>query len=145
DFAEKKAAEVRAAYFAQKTRRGGEVELQDSTTGQNTEDRAAYNLIMKDKERLLSFREPVAFIFSHSALREGWDNPNVCQICTLNQTVSEMKKRQEVGRGMRLVVNQQGQRNLDDRVNILTVVANESYEEFVSTLQAEMVEAFGEA
>ena len=100
---------------------------------------------MKDKERLLSLDEPVAFIFSHSALREGWDNPNVCQICTLNQTVSEMKKRQEVGRGMRLVVNQQGQRNPEEKVNILTVVANESYEEFVSTLQAEMVEAFGEA
>ena len=87
----------------------------DSTTGQSAEDRAAYNLIMKDKERLLSFEEPVAFIFSHSALREGWDNPNVCQICTLNQTVSEVKKRQEVGRGMRLVVNQQGLRVLDDK------------------------------
>jgi type III restriction enzyme len=143
EFAEKKAAEVRAAYFAQKTRRGGEVELQDSTTGQNAEDRAAYNLIMKDKERLLSFREPIAFVFSHSALREGWDNPNVCQICTLNQTISEVKKRQEVGRGMRLVVNQQGLRVADDKQNVLTVVANESYEQFVSTLQAEMEEAFG--
>ena len=100
---------------------------------------------MKDKERLLSLDEPVAFIFSHSALREGWDNPNVCEICTLNQTVSEVKKRQEVGRGMRLVVNQQGQRSSEENVNILTVVANESYEQFVSTLQAEMVEAFGEA
>ena len=89
--------------------------------------------------------KPVAFIFSNSALREGWDNPNVCQICTLNQTVSEVKKRQEVGRGMRLVVNQDGQRISDDKVNILTVVANESYEQFVSTLQAEMIEAFGEA
>src|SRR5439155_9965275 len=122
-------------YFAQKTRRGGEVELLDSTSGQSTEDRAAYNLIMKDKEQLLSFKEPVAFIFSHSALREGWDNPNVCQICTLNQTVSEMKKRQEVGRGMRLVVNQEGQRVADEKANVLTVVANESYELFVSTLQ----------
>ena len=108
DFAELKAGEVRASYFAQKTRRGGAVEMLDSTTGQSAEDRAAYNLIMKDKERLLSFEEPVSFIFSHSALREGWDNPNVSQICTLNQTVSEVKKRQEVGRGMRLIVNQQG-------------------------------------
>jgi type III restriction enzyme len=145
DFADRKPSDVRGSYFAKKKRRGGVEDSIDSTSGQSAEDRAAYNLIMKDKERLLSLDEPVAFIFSHSALREGWDNPNVCQICTLNQTVSEMKKRQEVGRGMRLVVNQQGQRNSDDRVNILTVVANESYEHFVSTLQAEMVEAFGEA
>ena len=124
-------------------RRGGITETIDSTSGQSAEDRAAYNLIMKDKERLLSLDEPVAFIFSHSALREGWDNPNVCQICTLNQTVSEVKKRQEVGRGMRLVVNQQGQRVTEDKTNVLTVVANESYELFVSALQAEMEEAFG--
>ncbi|HSZ59766.1 MAG TPA: DEAD/DEAH box helicase family protein [Tepidisphaeraceae bacterium] len=143
DFADKKASEVRAHYFAQKNRRGGMTELLDSTTGQSAEDRAAYNLIMKDKERLLSFDEPVAFIFSHSALREGWDNPNVCQICTLNQSVSEVKKRQEVGRGMRLVVNQQGQRVAEDKMNVLTVVANESYELFVATLQTEMEEAFG--
>ncbi|MGH7170605.1 MAG: DEAD/DEAH box helicase family protein, partial [Gemmataceae bacterium] len=143
DFAGKRGADVRAAYFAQKTRRGGAVELLDSTTGANAEDRAAYNLIMKDKERLLSFREPVAFVFSHSALREGWDNPNVSQICTLNQSVSEVKKRQEVGRGMRLLVNQAGQRVFDDKLNVLTVIANESYEQFVATLQAEMVEEFG--
>ncbi len=143
EFADKKAADVRASYFAKKNRRGGITETIDSTSGQSAEDRAAYNLIMKDKERLLSLDEPVAFIFSHSALREGWDNPNVCQICTLNQTVSEVKKRQEVGRGMRLVVNQQGQRVTEDKTNVLTVVANESYELFVSTLQAEMEEAFG--
>jgi type III restriction enzyme len=143
DFADKEASKVRAAYFAEKNRRGGTVELLNSTTGQSAEDRAAYNLIMKDKERLLSFKEPVSFIFSHSALREGWDNPNVCQICTLNQTVSEVKKRQEVGRGMRLVVNQQGLRVADEKPNVLTVVANESYDQFVSTLQAEMEEAFG--
>ena len=119
---------MRASYFAKKKRRGGIEETIDSTSGQSAEDRAAYNLIMKDKERLLSLDEPVAFIFSHSALREGWDNPNVCQICTLNQTVSEVKKRQEVGRGMRLVVNQEGQRVTEDKTNILTVVANESYE-----------------
>jgi len=143
EFAGKNAADVRASYFAKKSRRGGITETIDSTSGQSAEDRAAYNLIMKDKERLLSLDEPVAFIFSHSALREGWDNPNVCQICTLNQTVSEVKKRQEVGRGMRLVVNQQGQRVAEEKTNVLTVVANESYELFVSTLQAEMEEAFG--
>ena len=124
------AAKVRAAYFASKSRRGGASELVDSTTGNSAEDRAAYKLIMQDKERLLSFDEPIAFIFSHRALREGWDNPNVCQICTLNQTVSEVKKRQEVGRGMRLVVDQSGRRLADARANVLTVVANESYEAF---------------
>ena len=143
DFAELKAEQVRAAYFAQKNRRGGAVEILDSTTGQSAEDRATYNLIMKDKEQLLSFQEPVAFIFSHSALREGWDNPNVCQICTLNQTISEVKKRQEVGRGMRLIVNQQGSRVLDPKLNVLTVIANESYEQFVDGLQKEMEEEFG--
>ena len=143
EFADLKPSNVRASYFAEKKRRGGMVETVNSTSGQSAEDRAAYNLIMKDKERLLSFDEPVAFIFSHSALREGWDNPNVSQICTLNQTVSEMKKRQEVGRGMRLVVNQQGERLSDEKLNILTIIANESYERFVETLQAEMVEEFG--
>jgi type III restriction enzyme len=143
EFADLKSGEVRAAYFAQKNRRGGAVEIVDSTTGQSAEDRTAYNLIMKDKERLLSFQEPVSFIFSHSALREGWDNPNVCQICTLNQTVSEVKKRQEVGRGMRLIVNQDGIRVLDPKLNVLTVIANESYEQFVEGLQSEMEEEFG--
>jgi type III restriction enzyme len=145
DFSAKSARDVRGSYFAKKKRRGGVEDTIDSSNGQSAEDRAAYNLIMKDKERLLSLDEPVAFIFSHSALREGWDNPNICQICTLNQTVSEVKKRQEVGRGMRLVVNQNGQRSSEDKFNILTVIANESYEEFVTALQAEMVEAFGEA
>lgn len=145
DFAPKKAVEVRGSYFAKRKGRGGEEDVIDSISGQAAEDRAAYNLIMNDKERLLSFDEPVGFIFSHSALREGWDNPNVCQICTLNQTVSEVKKRQEVGRGMRLVINQQGERSFDDKANILTVIANESYENFVATLQAEMIEEFGEA
>ena len=143
EFADKHAGDVRAHYFAQKSRRGGMKETIDSTTGQSAEDRAAYNLIMKDKEKLLSFDESTAFIFSHSALKEGWDNPNVAQICTLNQTKSELKKRQEVGRGMRLVVNQKGERVFEDRANVLTVVANESYEKFVASLQAEMVEAFG--
>ncbi len=143
EFAKRQAADVRSAYFAQKARRGGTLDLPDSSSGQSAEDRAAYNLILKDKERLLSLDEPVSFLFSHSALREGWDNPNVCQICTLNQTVSEVKKRQEVGRGMRLLVNQRGQRIFDEKLNVLTVIANESYEQFVATLQAEMIEAFG--
>jgi len=100
----------------------------------------AYELIMKDKERLLSFDEPTEFIFSHSALREGWDNPNVFNICTLNQTQSLMKKRQEIGRGMRLCVNQEGKRIFDKRVNLLSVVANVSYADYVNELQNEFQE-----
>jgi len=138
DWRDRNAADVQAAYFAQRRTRSGEVILEDSKTGEAERDREAYNLIMKDKERLLSFDEPVAFIFSHSALREGWDNPNVFQICTLNQTASEMKKRQEVGRGVRLAVDQVGERVRDERVNVLTVVANESYERFVAQLQSEV-------
>ena len=135
---DRNAEEVQAAYFAQRRTRSGEVILEDSATGEAEKDRAVYDLIMKDKERLLSLDEPVAFIFSHSALREGWDNPNVFQICTLNQTVSEIKKRQEVGRGVRLAVNQDGDREKDERLNVLTVVANESYERFVAGLQSEI-------
>jgi len=134
---------VRAAYFAEKRRKGGEVEALDSFSGKTKEDEAAFDLIMKDKERLLSLDEPVAFIFSHSALREGWDNPNIFQICTLNQTASEMKKRQEVGRGVRLAVDQTGNRVWDEHVNVLTVVANESYERFVGQLQTEIEEEYG--
>lgn len=103
-------------------------------------DKKAFDLIMKRKERLLSFDEPTQFIFSHSALKEGWDNPNVFNICTLNETVSEMKKRQEIGRGVRLPVNQDGDRITDLDFNILTVVANESYRQFVETLQSEYTE-----
>lgn len=112
------------------------------TKGESAADETAYNLIMKDKERLLSPEEPLRFIFSHSALREGWDNPNVFQICTLNTTKSEMKKRQEIGRGLRLPVNSKGVRVFDDNVNKLTVIANESYEEFARTLQSEIEEDF---
>lgn len=137
-----KPGEVRIAYFAEKKRKDGSVTLLDST-GQKDEDAAAFNLIMRDKARLLSFDEPAAFIFSHSALREGWDSPNVFQICTLNQTSSEVKKRQEVGRGVRLAVNQNGDRIFGE-VNVLTVVANESYESYVDSLQREVVEEFGE-
>ncbi|HOQ97872.1 MAG TPA: DEAD/DEAH box helicase family protein [Anaerolineae bacterium] len=138
DWRARSAAEVQAAYFAQRRTRSGEVILEDSTSGEAEKDREVYDLIMKDKERLLSFDEPVAFIFSHSALREGWDNPNVFQICTLSQTASEVRKRQEVGRGVRLAVNQAGVRVRDERVNVLTVVANESYDHFVRQLQSEI-------
>lgn len=114
--------------------------------GQDTsDDISAYELILKSKERLLSFDEPLRFIFSHSALREGWDNPNVFQICTLKHSDSTTSKRQEVGRGMRLCVDQNGDR-MDGSVlgergvhatNVLTVIASESYQEFASGLQSE--------
>jgi len=135
-------AEVRAAYFAEKRRKGGAREAVD-TTGVSRADEDAYDLIMRDKERLLSLDEPVAFIFSHSALREGWDNPNVFQICTLNQTASEVKKRQEIGRGVRLAVDQSGERLHDEQLNVLTVVANQSYDRYVAGLQREIQEEYG--
>ena len=87
---------------------------------------------MKDKERLLDPAEPLRFIFSHSALREGWDNPNVFQICTLAPSTSAIKKRQEIGRGLRLPVDQTGVRVFDETINRLYVMANESYEDFAS-------------
>jgi type III restriction enzyme len=118
---------------------------------ENSEDVSAYDLIMKNKELLLDRdpkRSPVRFIFSHSALREGWDNPNVFQICTLKSSGSEVRKRQEVGRGMRLCVNQDGDRmdvnalgNDVQNVNVLTVIASESYESFARSLQSEIAEA----
>ncbi|WP_307761183.1 DEAD/DEAH box helicase family protein [uncultured Phascolarctobacterium sp.] len=107
------------------------------TSGSTLGDEDAYNLIMKDKEKLLSFDTKLRFIFSHSALREGWDNPNVFQICTLNETRSEVKKRQEIGRGLRLSVNQDGERQHGFAINTLTVMANESYEDFADALQKE--------
>ncbi len=139
---DKAAASVQGAYFAQRKVKG-EVVYEDSKSGESEKDKDAYDLILKDKERLLSLSEPVSFIFSHSALREGWDNPNVFQICTLNQTTSEVKKRQEIGRGVRLAVNQIGERIHDEKVNVLTVVANESYEHYVDRLQSEIIEEYG--
>ena len=112
------------------------------TSGSTQADEDVYNKIMKNKEQLLSLDEPLRFIFSHSALREGWDSPNVFQICTLNETKSEMKKRQEIGRGLRLPVNQQGERIFDETINRLTVIANESYEDFARKLQIEIEEDF---
>jgi len=134
---------VREAYFAKKKLKdGGEeaVDTESRTTAERELEKQAFALIMRDKERLLSFDEPVSFIFAHSALKEGWDNPNVFQICTLNQTTSEIKKRQEIGRGLRLAVNQTGERVQEEGVNVLTVVANESYRSYAQKLQGEYVE-----
>jgi len=111
-------------------------------------DSSAYDLIMKDKEKLLSFKEPTRFIFSHSALKEGWDNPNVFQICTLKHSNSTDSKRQEIGRGLRICVDKNGKRQDESLlggeffdINSLTVVASESYDEFASTLQKEILES----
>ena len=110
------------------------------TRGNTEADKDTYSLIMKNKEQLLDTDEPLQFIFSHSALREGWDNPNVFQICTLNETTSEMKKRQEIGRGLRLPVDSKGRRIQDKNINVLTVIANETYEDFSRALQNEIEE-----
>lgn len=138
------ADKVHQGYFSM-DKKGKMVESKNKE-GENEE--RAFDLIMKDKERLLSLKEPVRFIFSHSALKEGWDNPNVFQICTLKNSDNETKKRQEVGRGMRLCVNQNGERQdedvLGDHVfdtNILTVIASESYDDFAKKIQTEMAEA----
>jgi type III restriction enzyme len=126
-------ARLHGGYFAQ-DKKGV---FKDTRRKNTQDDDSAYSLIMEKKERLLSMEEPLCFIFSHSALREGWDNPNVFQICTLNETHSIVKKRQEIGRGLRLPVDQSGRRVFDDSVNKLYVMANESYEDFARTLQKE--------
>jgi len=135
-------------YFSidKKTRRLVDPEVKARST--EAEDVDAYDLILKNKERLLSFNEPVRFIFSHSALSEGWDNPNVFVICTLKHSDSNIRKRQEVGRGMRLCVNQTGDRidsgaNIHD-INLLTVVASESYKDFTAGLQKEISESLSD-
>jgi len=125
---------VSAAYFAKdKSGAYADIDKQDQL-------KAEYALIMTEKEKLLSFDEPRCFVFAHSALREGWDNPNVFQICTLRETQSEMRKRQEIGRGLRICVDQSGNRVFDEDVNILTVIANASYESFCADLQNEFRE-----
>ena len=129
---------IHNGYFSQDKK--GQVK---DTSGETQADDDTYNLIMRDKETLLDMNNPLRFIFSHTALREGWDNPNVFQICTLNETKSEIKKRQEIGRGLRLPVNQEGTRCYDRNVNRLTVVANESYNDFAKALQTEMQDDFG--
>ncbi|MGU9347596.1 restriction endonuclease [Clostridium perfringens] len=138
---------VKEAYFA--VDRKNAEKLKDSKekkSGFSADDVRAFDLIMKKKELLLSFDSSVRFIFSHSALKEGWDNPNVFQICTLVDTKDTFTKRQKIGRGLRLCVNQEGERITHEKeqgVNTLTVIANESYEEFASTLQSEIQEDCG--
>lgn len=129
--------EAHHGYFSQDKAGSKNVKFIETSTGNSASDDYAYELIMKDKERLLSFDSNLKFIFSHSALREGWDNPNVFQICTLNETYSDIKKRQEIGRGLRLAVNQDGIRQHGFDINTLTVIANESYDVFCNTLQKE--------
>lgn len=135
--------EVHHGYFSQDKSGRKAARFVETTTGNSSKDDYAYELIMKDKERLLSFDSNLKFIFSHSALREGWDNPNVFQICTLNETYSDIKKRQEIGRGLRLAVNQDGKRQHGFHINTLTVIANESYDVFCNTLQKEYEEDAG--
>lgn len=119
-------------------------EYYKDTSGTVAADEDTYNLIMKDKELLLSFDSKLRFIFSHSALKEGWDNPNVFQICTLKEAgASEVRRRQEIGRGLRLAVNQDGDRIRGFDVNTLTVMASESYESFVENLQIEIEKETG--
>lgn len=139
---------VHDGYFAvdkKKTTSGQSVEVFKDSRGDGTAqaDESAYQLIMRDKEKLLSFDSKLKFIFSHSALKEGWDNPNVFQICTLNETTSLLKKRQEIGRGLRIAVNQDGERVYGFDVNTLTVMANESYEDFARQLQKEIEQEEG--
>lgn len=139
---------IHAGYFSV-DRNGHDVNSPINDRSENiTFDEDAYDLIMKDKERLLSLAEPVRFIFSHSALREGWDNPNIFQICTLKHSNSEISKRQEIGRGLRICVNSEGERmdyktleNNFHSVNTLTVIASESYDSFASSLQNELSES----
>jgi type III restriction enzyme len=131
------AAEVHNGYFSV-DKRGGWTDTAENNQANRDNAERAYNLIMKDKERLLSFDTKLKFIFSHSALREGWDNPNVFQICTLRDINSERERRQTIGRGLRLCVNQQGERVRGFDVNTLTVVAMESYEQFAENLQKEI-------
>ena len=128
--------DFRRAYFSV-MKKGGKSKAVDSSERGNQNDNDAYDLIMRDKERLLSQEEPVRFIFSHSALREGWDNPNVFQICVLREMGETLERRQTIGRGLRLPVNKDGERVAEASVAQLTVIANESYREFADSLQKE--------
>lgn len=138
---------VHKGYFSIDKKTGRSINSELKRGSEFSDDISAYDLILRNKERLLSFEEPTRFIFSHSALREGWDNPNVFQICTLKHSDSNTAKRQEVGRGLRLCVNQAGNRmdaeSCGDTVhdiNMLTVIASESYKDFVGALQADIKE-----
>lgn len=134
--------EVHDGYFAKDKKTGRLKDTADNDRSANSAEAiSAYELIMNAKERLLSFKEPRKFIFSHSALREGWDNPNVFQICSLREMNSERQRRQTLGRGLRLCVDADGKRVRDDRVNVLTVVAAEGYKAYAAALQQEYREA----
>lgn len=139
---ETNAADVHNGYFSidKKERL---VETAENTQAGRDNSERAYNLIMKEKEKLLSFDTKLKFIFSHSALKEGWDNPNVFQICVLRDMGKELERRQTIGRGLRLCVNQEGQRLRGSDINTLTVIATESYEEFAENLQKEIEEDTG--
>jgi len=134
------AEDVHNGYFSiDKKKVGGKtVEVFKDTRGDTKSDDDTYSLIMRDKEKLLSFETPLKFIFSHSALKEGWDNPNVFQICALRDMGTERERRQTIGRGLRLCVNQQGERLRGFEINTLTVIATESYEQFAENLQKEI-------
>ncbi|MDE6751223.1 MAG: DEAD/DEAH box helicase family protein, partial [Eubacterium sp.] len=138
-------SDTHKGYFSIDKKTGKSIDSKLKRGNEFSDDISAYDLILKNKERLLSFDEPTRFIFSHSALREGWDNPNVFQICTLKHSDSQTAKRQEVGRGLRLCVNQDGNRmdiqtcgDSVHNINKLTVIASESYKNFVSDLQKDI-------
>ena len=132
-------AKVHDGYFSI-DKKGREVDTSESSQTEKENAERGYQLIMKNKTLLLSFDSPVKFVFSHSALKEGWDNPNVFQICTLNEASSDMRRRQMIGRGLRICVNQQGERVPGFEVNTLTVMANESFQDFAANLQHEIEE-----
>jgi type III restriction enzyme len=142
DLPKRDVGQVHNGYFAEVKKRGKTLELKD-TSGNTASDAEVYELIMKHKERLLDDAEPLRFIFSHSALKEGWDNPNVFQICTLRDFGSEKERRQTLGRGLRLSVDANGNRVYDPQVNRLTVVASESFEDYAKNLQTEMEKDIG--
>lgn len=132
------APQVHNGYFSQ-DKKGRDKD----TRGNTADDEGTYALIMRDKEQLLDPQEPLRFIFSHTALREGWDNPNVFQICTMREVGTELERRQQIGRGLRLPVNDQGERVHDEQLNRLTVIASESYKDFAAALQTEYENDFG--
>lgn len=136
------AEEVHNGYFSI-DRKGNWTDTEENNQANRDNAERAYNLIMKEKEKLLLFETPLKFIFSHSALREGWDNPNIFQICTLRDIRTERERRQTIGRGLRLCVNQNGERLCGFEVNTLTVVATESYEQFAENLQKEIEQDTG--
>lgn len=131
------AEDVHNGYFSI-DKKGGWTDTAENNAGNRESAERAYNLIMKEKEKLLGFETPLKFIFSHSALKEGWDNPNVFQICTLRDIQTERERRQTIGRGLRLCVNQHGDRLRGFEINTLTVIATENYEQFAENLQKEI-------